>query len=263
MKQCIFRQLLLLAFLSVLGSANVQAFYDPKVGRWLSRDPIGEEGGNNLCGCVRNSSIDKIDPLGLWEKDVHYTIIDRWLDKSYETFRWRCCQINVRELLKDGSDHLDGTPFPGFANLVWPGFLEAQRSENSYEHAMSSWRETPSEAEAKYHAFLAESIQRAKERSDQARLKQNIACALLQVSIRELGRAYHAYSDSLSPAHKGFQPWYGPLDGTLQMDPAWWFEFAQKHHSLETMSVFKGMAETAVNSVREKFQSDLDYILQP
>ena len=42
--------------------------YDPSVGRWLSRDPIEEEGGINLYGYVWNGPICAIDPLGLKEK---------------------------------------------------------------------------------------------------------------------------------------------------------------------------------------------------
>jgi len=40
--------------------------YDPKIGRWLSRDPIRELGGVNLYGYVLNDPVNLIDPLGLW-----------------------------------------------------------------------------------------------------------------------------------------------------------------------------------------------------
>jgi RHS repeat-associated protein len=38
--------------------------YDPVTGRWLSRDPIGEDGGINLYGYVSNSPIIYYDPKG-------------------------------------------------------------------------------------------------------------------------------------------------------------------------------------------------------
>ena len=39
--------------------------YDPNLGRWIQRDPIGERGGLNLYGYVQNNPIVKTDPLGL------------------------------------------------------------------------------------------------------------------------------------------------------------------------------------------------------
>jgi RHS repeat-associated protein len=40
-------------------------YYDPVTGRWPSRDPIGEAGGINLYGFVRNKGVSRIDILGL------------------------------------------------------------------------------------------------------------------------------------------------------------------------------------------------------
>src|SRR5690606_15012254 len=40
-------------------------YYDPVGGRWLSRDPIGEEGGLNLYGFVGNNAVSRWDYLGL------------------------------------------------------------------------------------------------------------------------------------------------------------------------------------------------------
>ena len=40
-------------------------YYNPTTGRWISRDPIGEEGGLNLYGFVGNDPINLIDSFGL------------------------------------------------------------------------------------------------------------------------------------------------------------------------------------------------------
>jgi uncharacterized protein RhaS with RHS repeats len=40
-------------------------YYSPELGRWLNRDPIGENGGNNLYGVVGNDGINGWDELGL------------------------------------------------------------------------------------------------------------------------------------------------------------------------------------------------------
>lgn len=44
--------------------ANANAYYNPEQGRWLSRDPIAEEGGVNVYGFVGNDPINYIDLLG-------------------------------------------------------------------------------------------------------------------------------------------------------------------------------------------------------
>ena len=44
-------------------------YYDPKTGRWPSRDPIGEEGGMNLYGFLGNNGLSSIDLLGQIDLD--------------------------------------------------------------------------------------------------------------------------------------------------------------------------------------------------
>ncbi len=39
--------------------------YSPELGRWISRDPIEEDGGINLYGYVGNGPLQAVDPLGL------------------------------------------------------------------------------------------------------------------------------------------------------------------------------------------------------
>jgi hypothetical protein len=45
-------------------SYSASAFYDPSIGRWVSRDPIGEMGGPNLYGFVANDPVRSYDALG-------------------------------------------------------------------------------------------------------------------------------------------------------------------------------------------------------
>ena len=40
-------------------------YYNPRDGRWLSRDPLGEAGGINLYAFCGNDPVNRIDPLGL------------------------------------------------------------------------------------------------------------------------------------------------------------------------------------------------------
>ncbi len=50
---------------------NINRWYDAKVGRWCSEDPIGFRGrGNNLNSYISNNSVCKTDSFGLVEDDV-------------------------------------------------------------------------------------------------------------------------------------------------------------------------------------------------
>lgn len=40
-------------------------FYVPALGRWLTRDPLGEDGGINVYGFVGNDPVNTVDPDGL------------------------------------------------------------------------------------------------------------------------------------------------------------------------------------------------------
>lgn len=56
---------LLCTVVTLASSLNAVAFYNPSTGRWLSRDPIGEEAGNNLHAFVGNNPVNAFDPMGM------------------------------------------------------------------------------------------------------------------------------------------------------------------------------------------------------
>jgi RHS repeat-associated protein len=51
--------------------------YDPDLGRWLNRDPAGEDGGQNLYAYVSANPADTVDPSGLFGAKQAY---NDWLD---------------------------------------------------------------------------------------------------------------------------------------------------------------------------------------
>lgn len=55
---------------------TVQAHYDPNIGRWISRDPIFENGGVNLYGFVGNDGVDGHDILGLKQLALKYSVAE-------------------------------------------------------------------------------------------------------------------------------------------------------------------------------------------
>ena len=65
------RKVLITALAAMLLATQAKAVlfwarpYDPNLGRWIQRDPIGEQGGLNLFGYVGNNPVNWIDPLGL------------------------------------------------------------------------------------------------------------------------------------------------------------------------------------------------------
>ena len=64
-------------------------YYFPELRRWLSRDPLEEEGGNNLYAMLGNNSISDFDStgeIGNKNKDKAWNFVARW----HESHSWNC-----------------------------------------------------------------------------------------------------------------------------------------------------------------------------
>ena len=91
--------------------------YNPSSGRWLSRDPIGENGGINLYGYVYNSPVNYIDRLGLSARDV--ALIQSLFAHSLENMNDRNMRLGgplnapvsgLAQLFEDAWNGLTGQP---------------------------------------------------------------------------------------------------------------------------------------------------------
>lgn len=61
------------------------AYYNPQVGRWLNRDPIGEEGGFNAYGVAINNVVNTVDGFGFFRQDIAGPQKIKVLDKAYRS----------------------------------------------------------------------------------------------------------------------------------------------------------------------------------
>jgi len=64
MKPKILSHPLVVAICLLFVTLQANAFYDPSVGRWLGRDPLGEQGGLNLYGFCHNFCFNAYDRDG-------------------------------------------------------------------------------------------------------------------------------------------------------------------------------------------------------
>jgi RHS repeat-associated protein len=162
--------------------------YDPRTGRWLSRDPLGEGAGANLYRYVADTPVNAVDRSGLYSsaitpvnnaigyQPVHQTAIDRALG---------FLPARDREILKYEQVYAD----------------QEQAPAAQYQHAMRSEHQSVAEAKALANEYVRRKLRNARE----------LECVgLHEEALEELGLAIHTLQDSTSPSHTGFQPWPPP-----------------------------------------------------
>ena len=73
----------LLSYTQAYGVMYLARPYDPNMARWLTRDPFGERGGENLYCFVGNNAIGNVDYFGQWSSDVHKDKTIVWASALY------------------------------------------------------------------------------------------------------------------------------------------------------------------------------------
>jgi len=250
--------------LSYFGRRYVSA----SVGRWLNRDPVEEAGSVGLSTFVNNNSLNAIDPTGMWGTPVHHAMVDDWLDPylpstDYSQHPWGCDKVDVKQILKDNSDLVDGENQPSGPIA----FLGAQGTATAYEHAMSAGSEPKSAAQAKYNSFVNTHVAAAYNKGRNARkLLQNKKSAEslseIKSAVAELGQVFHAFTDKMSPSHSGFQPWYGPYDGPMAMGAFAYGVYTYNHFIGETLAVYSASAASHVADLNQVMFPKLKTLLR-
>ncbi|MBI4660163.1 MAG: RHS repeat-associated core domain-containing protein, partial [Verrucomicrobia bacterium] len=117
-------------------------YYNPSTGRWLSRDPAGEDGGPNLYGFVGNNPVSAFDPFGLdvsWQPEGSLRRGWQWRFKA--DFQEATCQLvfslNVEILRGDNTQRL--RQLYGSLREQW---------ERSFEERYSGWKLVPADSTA-------------------------------------------------------------------------------------------------------------------
>lgn len=110
-------------------------YYDPQLGRWLSRDPIDEDGGLNLYVFAGNNGINKTDTNGLFPGEYDPpgtpgapTVISPWMTPpdEYSEERRAFNEELLRALLGISdvstcfSDCMNNNAFPGIPSIEIP-----------------------------------------------------------------------------------------------------------------------------------------------
>ncbi len=88
-------------------------FYSPELGRWVNRDPVGEEGGGvNLYVFVTNNSIDGIDLLGLMLLSEKRRQQRKWWHYQISGLKVRVAILNDKRERGTGIYIINGDPKP-------------------------------------------------------------------------------------------------------------------------------------------------------
>jgi RHS repeat-associated protein len=95
-------------------------YYSPSLGRWISRDPSEEKGGNNLYGFVGNDPLNQFDFLGLWKRDSSSG--DIWIAESGDSLSSLAMKAEYGSNASNWSCiwPVGNTKDHGYPNKIWP-----------------------------------------------------------------------------------------------------------------------------------------------
>jgi len=217
-------------------------FYDPQLGRFISEDPLGFRGGDvNIYAYVGNNPTNLADPTGQWSTEVHNAIIKEAFGK--------CLDDHQLFWLKEANGYVDGGTFHSGAWM----------ERYAYQHGMRAPNQSIEEARRLADDFISGHLQVARNLAPQG--CKSGAGKISADAMWEFGQALHTITDMTSPAHAGFQIWYGPPIPTgLPIDLIRYYrykQYADRHAAQETPAVYNSdpvRRQNIINAARDAFR---------
>jgi RHS repeat-associated protein len=180
-----------------------------------------------------NNPLQVVDRNGLWPTGIHKEIIN-------EAFPGMSAQ-DIKTL-SDASQNMD----------YGPGQQDPALSD---EHGMSNGLtgQSPSEAEQQGDAFIAQNEHDAEQ--IQADWIASGHTGIAPAALTAFGNALHTITDRLSPAHAGYQPWYGQK----WWNPSVWLHVWRERRITSTQ--MDAATSAAQNAFLQTFGDDFDWML--
>jgi len=208
---------------------NFGARYDSStLGRFMTPDPsnLGVDFWLpqtwNRYSYSLNNPLTFVDRNGLWPTWIHNDIID-------QAFSGMSRQD--RQALKDASWHMDHDPGKQSAGL-------------SFEHSMRDGTTNQDRMEAKAAADAFVALEEHKAQKAQADWIASGNTGMSPEALLHFGNALHTVLDGTSPAHIGYQPWFGQSEWS----PSAWL------HALDEAFPLQFMKDAAIRAAEREFR---------
>ena len=118
--------------------------YDPQVGRFISEDPIGFDGGNNFYAYVANNPVVLIDPYGLFPRNPRLSDMRAYLADPVAGEAKRQCYYKAEDMVRRvfGSDE-DGTRGNAFKHCYWSCCISREVGPQRAEQQTTAHEQIP------------------------------------------------------------------------------------------------------------------------
>jgi RHS repeat-associated protein len=123
-------------------------YYSPELGRWPSRDPIGERGGLNLYGMVGNDPVNRWDYLGLMVTAT-YDISRQRFEASSDTGEKITCKKNQCSCGDNDEDHTDLADKGPLPKGTYKIYLRIKGGETDFRGLGNAWILDPQDGRPK------------------------------------------------------------------------------------------------------------------